>query len=145
MTMARATIPTQLREQVRRRAVYRCEYCHSSEWLTGQRHHIDHIIPDSQGGDTAIGNLCLACATCNGSKRDRSEAIDPATGKSEPLFNPRTQRWQNHFAWSDDGTVITGLTPTGRATVVALRLNRPLAVSARKVWVAVGKHPPDEG
>ncbi|HEY3227585.1 MAG TPA: hypothetical protein VGJ87_00105 [Roseiflexaceae bacterium] len=59
-----------------------------------------------------------------------------------PLFNPRAQRWDEHFAWSDDGTQILGLTAIGRATIVALQLNRPLLVSARRRWVLVGWHPP---
>lgn len=70
-----------------------------------------------------------------------TEAVDPSTGRIEPLFNPRRQRRQEHFTWSEDGTRIIGLTPCGRATVEALRLNRPLAVSARAVWVSVGRHP----
>ncbi len=142
--MAGAVIPAQLRELVRQRAAFLCEYCRASEWLAGQRSHIDHILPDSKGGATTADNLCLACAACNGSKLDRTEAVDPSTGKIEPLFNPRRQRWQEHFAWSEDGTQIIGVTPCGRATVDALRLNRPLAVSARAVWVSVGRHPPSE-
>lgn len=142
--MAGAVISAQLRELVRQRAAYLCEYCRASEWLAGQRSHIDHILPDSKGGATAADNLCLACAACNGSKLDRIEALDPSTGTIEPLFNPRRQRWQEHFAWSEDGTQIIGVTPCGRATVDALRLNRPLAVSARAIWVSVGRHPPKE-
>ena len=142
--MAGAAISAQLRELVRQRAAYRCEYCRSSEWLAGQRSHIDHIVPGSKGGETNADNLCLACAACNGSKLDRTQAIDPDTGKIEPLFNPRQQHWQEHFVWSEDGTQIIGLTPCGRVTVEALRLNRPLAVAARAVWVSVGRHPPQE-
>lgn len=142
--MAGAAISAQLRELVRQRAAYRCEYCRSSEWLAGQRNHIDHIAPGSRGGETSADNLCLACAGCNGSKLDRTEAIDPATGRIEPLFNPRQQRWQEHFAWSEEGTQIVGITSCGRATVEALRFNRPLAVSARAVWVSIGRHPPQE-
>lgn len=142
--MAGAAIPAQLRELVRQRAAFRCEYCRASEWLVGQRSHIDHVVPESKGGESTAHNLCLACAACNGSKLDRTEAVDPGTGTIEPLFNPRRQRWQEHFTWSEDGTQIIGVTPSGRATVEALRLNRPMAVSARAVWVSVGRHPPEE-
>jgi hypothetical protein len=61
-----------------------------------------------------------------------------------PLFNPRTQTWALHFAWSADGTEIIGLTATGRATVVALRLNNDEIVGARSLWVQVGWHPPED-
>jgi hypothetical protein len=46
--------------------------------------------------------------------------------------------------WSHDGLRITGLTPVGRATVGILKMNRPLSISARAVWVSVNRHPPKE-
>jgi hypothetical protein len=58
------------------------------------------------------------------------------------LFHPRRERWQEHFGWSEDYTQVIGLTPTGRATVVALQLNRPAVVNIRAVLYAAGKHPP---
>jgi hypothetical protein len=58
------------------------------------------------------------------------------------LFNPRKQKWYEHFRWSEDGTKIIGLTPCGRATVNALRLNNSLAIVVRKNWVKAGWHPP---
>jgi hypothetical protein len=60
------------------------------------------------------------------------------------LFHPRRDRWADHFAWTDDGTRILGLTPTGRATVEALRLNREPLVNLRRVLVQAGEHPPEE-
>jgi hypothetical protein len=44
--------------------------------------------------------------------------------------------------WTEQGDRIIGLTPTGRATVVTLNLNRPALVKARQLWVTVGWHPP---
>jgi hypothetical protein len=60
------------------------------------------------------------------------------------LFNPRQQRWRDHFAWNEDSTTIIGLTACGRATVVALRLNHPLIVAARSIWASVDQHPPKD-
>jgi hypothetical protein len=60
------------------------------------------------------------------------------------LYNPRTQSWPEHFAWSGDGILILGLTAIGRATVNALRLNNVDIVAARHLWVSVGWHPPEE-
>jgi hypothetical protein len=61
------------------------------------------------------------------------------------LFNPRTQKWFDHFRWSDDGLYILGLTPIGRATVLALHLSDdPEALTVRRYWVVAGWHPPTE-
>jgi len=81
---------------------------------------------------------------CNNYKGTQTQAPDPASGERVPLFNPRTQNWHEHFRWSDDGTEISGLTPTGRATVVALKLNRSPLLRARRRWVKASWHPPAE-
>lgn len=128
--------------QVRERADYRCKYCQASEWLTGQQHEIDHVHPKVLGGHTTLDNLALACSACNGHKHDETEAIDPVTNEFTPLYNPRTQIWPDHFAWSKDGLTIIGLTTCGRATIHLLQMNRPLALAARSIWVMVRRHPP---
>jgi len=58
------------------------------------------------------------------------------------LFHPREQSWDEHFAWNEDFTLILGLTPTGRATIEALHLNRSGLVNLRRVLYAIGEHPP---
>jgi hypothetical protein len=45
--------------------------------------------------------------------------------------------------WSVGNTLIVGLMDIGIATVNALRMNRPLLVEVRSLWVHVGKHPPN--
>jgi hypothetical protein len=103
---------------------------------------IDHIIPEALGGSTEEENLWLACSLCNCHKGDRAGAAEPLTGAIVAFFNPRRQAWHEHFSWIDFGTRIAGLTPVGRATVAALKLNRNSLVRARRRWVAVGWHPP---
>lgn len=142
--MTSPKIPKRLEQLVRDRARQRCEYCHSSEWLTGQPCEIDHILPRARGGQTVEANLCLACSPCNAHKRDLTHAIDHEMGVSAPLFHPREHRWSDHFSWSQAGTHIIGLTPTGKVTIDVLQLNRPLVVAARAVWGGVGRHPPHE-
>jgi hypothetical protein len=142
--MAAARPSQRLAERVRERARHRCEYCLTAEWLTGQPGEIDHVVPRAQGGATRFDNLCLACAACNGFKLDRTAGFDPETGQTVPLFNPRAQRWPDHFAWSDDGTHIIGLTPSGRGTILILKMNRPLVVVAREIWVSMNRHPPSD-
>ena len=140
--MAGADISEALRNAVRERAKGRCEYCLTSEALSGIRCQTDHIIPRSRGGPTTADNLCLACAACNGHKHARTHATDPVSATEVPLFNPRRQQWHEHFFWSTDGTEIIGQTPTGRATIAALKLNDVLIVAARSLWTGMGFHPP---
>lgn len=103
---------------------------------------IEHWWPVSRGGSDDAGNLCLACELCNQAKWAKTEAIDPVTTEASALFNPREQRWEEHFTWNEAGTEIVGLTPCGRATVVSLQLNNALAVTVRGNWVRAGWHPP---
>jgi len=136
-------IPIELQRAIRTRWPDCCAYCHTAEALTVVVFEIEHITPRARGGTTSLDNLCLACPTCNRYKADRTIAPDPATGREAPLFHPQRDEWKHHFAWSEDGTRIVALTPTGRATVAALRMNRPPLVRVRRMWVALGEHPPD--
>lgn len=136
-----AFIARALREAVIQRAQGLCEYCQTSQNIVIEM-EIDHIIPESSGGETTEHNLCLACISCNNAKSDAQTGLDLETQTEVPLFNPRTQSWQTHFRWATNGTQVLGLTPTGRATVDKLRMNRELVVKARERWVKAGWHPP---
>ena len=137
-------IPRALREKVAAQAKYRCGYCLTSEAIVGTPMEIDHVIPQSLGGLSEEENLWLACSLCNDHKSDRIAALDHVTGEVVRLFNPRNQLWYEHFAWTEAGDYIAGLTPVGRATVMALNLNRPSLAKARRAWVSVGWHPPKD-
>jgi hypothetical protein len=69
-------------------------------------------------------------------------AKDRTSGETVPLFHPRRDRWSDHFAWTDDATEIVGTTPTGRATVEKLELNREELVNLRRLLRPAGLHPP---
>src|SRR5262245_37577958 len=142
--MAGADLSEALRNAVRERAKGRCEYCLTSEVISGIRCQIDHILPSSPGGATTADNLCLACAACNGHKHARTHAVDPASGAEVPLFDPRRQPWHEHFSWNTDSTEIIGQTPIGCATIAALRLNDVLIMAARSLWTGTGLHPPHD-
>jgi hypothetical protein len=105
---------------------------------------IDHVQPKAKGGSDTEDNLCLACELCNQYKWTKTEGLDPQNGETVALFNPRQQKWHEHFMWSDDGTEIMGLTGCGRATVIAFRLNNGIALTVRRNWVKAGWHPPKE-
>jgi hypothetical protein len=142
--MARTYIPKAVRERVHQDARNRCGYCLSPKKYMPNL-EIDHIIPVVRGGTNEEANLWLACHICNGHKASKVSAIDPLTGKEALLFNPRTQNWYEHFRWSDDALRVIGLTPTGRATVIALHLDSdPDAITMRENWVEVGWYPPLE-
>lgn len=140
--MSGTHIPKALRRHVSEQAGHRCGYCLASEAVVGAPMEVDHLIPESLGGLTEEENLWLACSLCNDHKGDRIAALDPETGEIVRLFNPRFQDWSEHFAWNEAGDRITGLTSTGRATILALNVNRPSLVRARQLWVIAGWHPP---
>jgi len=137
-----SSVSETIRQRVRQRAENRCEYCLSYQDYIMGRLQIDHIQPLAKGGDDTEDNLCLACELCNQYKWAQTQGSDPQSGEIVSLFNPRQQRWQEHFTWSQEGTEIIGLTACGRATVRALRLNNSLGVTVRKNWVQAGWHPP---
>ncbi|MFL5803426.1 MAG: HNH endonuclease [Roseiflexaceae bacterium] len=142
--MSKSYIPKSLRELVAEQARHRCGYCLTQEGIVGTPMEVDHIIPESLGGPTEEDNLWLACSLCNDHKGDRLAALDHETGEVVRLFDPRHQVWHDHFAWTTDGERVIGQTPAGRATVIALNLNRPALVRSRRLWVEVGWHPPDD-
>jgi hypothetical protein len=133
-------IPAALRDEVVLRAGNRCEYCGLSQAGQEAAFHIDHVMPRVAGGPTESNNLALACVSCSLRKWARRSAPDPATGEDAPLFHPRDQAWEEHFRW--DGPVVVPLTPTGRSTLAALAMNRPLAVAIRREEAERGRHPP---
>jgi hypothetical protein len=133
-----------LPEQISTEAHHRCEYCQTSRRLIGIPLVVDHVIPRSAGGSNARENLVAACYRCNEFKGSKTRVIDPPTGELVALFNPRTQNWSQHLAWANGGTHIIGRTSTGRATVLALRLNNEYVVEARSLWIARNWHPPSD-
>ncbi len=136
------TIPENVRRQVSEEANHRCEYCKTSSRLTGTPLVIEHILPRSLGGNDERRNLAASCYRCNEFKGTKTHASDPETGQLVPLFNPRNQSWADEFTWDNGGTQIIGVTPIGRATVIALRLNNENVVEARAIWIEFGWHPP---
>ena len=137
-----ATVPAFLRRRVVELARGRCEYCRLPASHSPNPFDVDHVQPRSREGDDDESNLALCCPGCNGAKYNKIEAPDLATGVVAPLFHPRQQRWRDHFAWSDDKLIVVGLTATGRATVVALHLNREGVVNLRELLLLRDLHPP---
>jgi hypothetical protein len=129
-----------LRARLEERAGNRCEYCRAPQAACGYRFHLEHIVPIALGGADSDDNRALACASCNLAKADRLKGSDALTGEELRLFQPRIDRWHEHFAWSDDYTLV-GRTAVGRATIAALDMNTEFRLAARQLWFAVGLLP----
>jgi hypothetical protein len=136
-----SNVGPKLREQVIHRAGNRCEYCGLSQVSQEAVFHADHVVPVASGGPTSLENLALACVSCSLRKGAKTFAADPQTGEEAALFNPRTQVWSDHFRWQ--GEMLIGDSPTGRATVIALSMNRPLILPIRREESLRGRHPPE--
>jgi hypothetical protein len=134
-------IPLRLIQEVRDRAFEACEYCLLPQSSQEATFHIDHIVPRREGGETDVANLALACVTCSLRKGARMFAIDPQTQATVRLFHPREETWSEHFRLNDEFE-FEGLSPIGRATIVAMGMNRPAIISIRKELHFLGRFPP---
>lgn len=140
--MPREYITATLRKLVVNRARGYCEYCRSSGKFALESMEIEHVIPVSRGGETIAENLALACHGCNNHKQSRINGLDPVSQELTLLYHPREMEWNEHFAWSEDKTIVIGLTATGRVTMILLKLNRLGVVNLRQILQAAGQHPP---
>jgi hypothetical protein len=125
---------------VEARAGQRCEYCRMHQALQGATFHIEHIVPSSRGGSSEPDNLALSCPGCNLHKSDRISVPDPDSDATVVLFNPRRDRWGDHFRW--EGYQLLGRTAVGRATVFALQLNHPRRLLIRQAEELMKMFPP---
>ena len=125
------------RQVIERQADRRCEYCRAPQRVRGYRFHIEHITPRTLGGSDDASNLALVCASCNLAKGPRTQETDPVSEEVVDVIHPRLQVWVEHFAWDADGFTLVGLTPCGRATVVALDMNAPIRLESRSLWHAL--------
>lgn len=124
-------IEVALRELVRKRAGDRCEYCRLlQEDSPFARFHIEHVIPKQHGGANDASNLALACNHCNLHKGPNLASLDPDSRKLVPLFNPRTQYWDDHFVLRNFH--IVGRSASGKATVRILNMNAAAQIELRQ-------------
>ena len=135
-------VKQEIRQFVFLRAKHRCEYCGCPLSHSSQPYDVEHIVPVCKNGTDEFSNLACACGGCNAHKFTKTHATDPISKLTVPLYHPRLMDWRNHFTWSDDYTIMMGITPIGRATIEALQLNRAGNVNLRSVLLLVGLHPP---
>jgi HNH endonuclease len=132
-----------LRQFVRRRAGERCEYCRLPEPLLPHAFTIDHVVARQHGGPTHTDNLAFVCQHCNCHKGPNIAGLDPVTRRLTRLFNPRQDRWEDHFEWA--GHELAGMTDIGRTTVVVLAMNDDDMRGLRAVLMLEGLFPPLPG
>jgi len=135
MTLAKA-----VRQLVRNRAGNCCEYCRLPAAAGTVPFHVDHINPLKHGGSDDSDNLCLACYKCNAHKGHDLVGFDPQTGELTRLYNPREQRWEEHFIIQADMR-IQGLTAQGRTTVRVLQMNDEDRLENRQLLAEIGEYP----
>jgi len=120
------TINPGVREQVRHRAKFACEFCGASEVDSGGELTIDHFKPKAKGGDDSLDNLVYCCICCNQYKHDHW----PENPNASSLWNPRYEPASKHFVELPTG-MLRPLTETGAFTLRWLRLNRQPLIDHR--------------
>ena len=131
---------TELRRQVSSLANESCEYCRVPQSFDPLPFGMDHIRPQYHHGPAVAANLALACFNCNCFKGTNAAGYDPETDELTPLFNPRTDTWEQHFEWN--GPELRGMTSIGRTTIDVLRINLPERVELRRLIRELGVFPP---
>jgi hypothetical protein len=131
-----ASVPPKQYREVAERANHQCEYCLAPEEFFNSPFEVEHLLPRARGGGHDLANLALACRNCNGAKLARLRLRDPQSDAPVRIFNPRGDRWQEHFVFrlTDRGVEIDGKTAIGRATALHLHMNSAKAVEARTLW-----------
>ncbi|MHB8524259.1 MAG: HNH endonuclease [Limisphaerales bacterium] len=131
-------ISPRLRREVVNCAGGRCEYCLMPEWALLAGCEVDHVISRKHGGITDLSNLALSCARCNRAKGTDVGSVGPGTGSFTRFFNPRIERWEQHFAF-EHGRIL-GLTEVGLVTAKLLRLNEDDRVEERHLLQQLGEY-----
>lgn len=132
------SISSEVRLQVAKRAEFLCEYCLIAEEDTFFGCEIDHIISLKYGGASTLDNLAYTCTFCNRHKGTDIGSITES-GEFTRFFNPRTDRWTDHFQII--GVTIQPLTATGQVTAKILQLNQVARIIERQAMNSVGRYP----
>lgn len=133
-------VSAELRRQVVQRAGNACEYCRIHHDDTYFGCEVDHVIATKHGGKSALENLAFACATCNRAKGSDISSIAASSRQIVRLFNPRVDRWKDHF--QVDGDRVRPLTEIGEATESLLGFNTPSRRLERQILILAGRYRP---
>ena len=131
-------ISAELRQTIADRANLLCEYCLIAEAVTFYGCEVDHIISLKHGGSSEPQNLAYACALCNRAKGSEVGSVS-TSGEFTRFFNPRTDRWAEHFRL--DAAAIRPLTIVGEVTARILEFNDSARLHEREEMIRFGKYP----
>lgn len=137
-------VPAALRRLVEQRAQGLCEYCLIHEEDTFLGCQVEHVIAEKHGGQTVAENLAYACVFCNRYKGSDLGSISRQTGQLCRFYDPRNDRWSDHFGLDADGVTIVPLTDIGDVTVRLLAMNHADRLLEREVLRAGGRYPSPE-
>ena len=132
-------ITPEVRQIVATRAGFVCEYCLIAEEDSYFRHQVEHIVSRKHGGLSELENLALACVVCNRHKGSDIASLIPQTDRLIRFYNPRTDRWREHFRLN--GVVIEPLTEIGEATARILQMNHADQILERQILSVHGRYP----
>lgn len=132
-------IPAELRRLMVARAQGLCEYCLIAVEDTLLGTAADHIISEKHGGPTTEEILAQTCVACNNAKGSGVGSIHWESGEFHRFFNPRTDRWADHFRLRDGR--IEGVSPIGSVTARLLRFNDAARVLERRALQSMGRYP----
>jgi len=135
-------ISAELRQTIIDRAKRMCEYCLITEADTFYGCEVDHIISLKHDGTSDVGNLAYACALCNRAKGTDIGSVS-TSGEFTRFFNPRTDRWSEHFRI--EGATILPLTPIGEVTARILGFNESARIHERNELMRLGRYPGSRG
>jgi 5-methylcytosine-specific restriction endonuclease McrA len=125
-----------VRLAARLRARDACEYCLLP---TVGQFQVDHIIPvvrwdlytgnrlraveriPGRRGPNHLDNFAWSCSSCNSAKGQ--QVAHRAGRRTSRLFDPRRDRWSDHFSFMHGYLFFVGASAIGRATAEALRFN----------------------
>jgi hypothetical protein len=130
-----SNISDKIRAIVRYRAGKRCEYCHKPDKYGAYPFHVDHIIARKHKGEDDLENLAWACFECNVNKGTDIASYNEM-GILIPLFNPRTQQWNDHFVFED--AWLKAKTDIGQITIEILQINHEEQLELRKTLMESG-------
>jgi hypothetical protein len=132
-------ITADLRRLVVVRAEALCEYCLIAEDDTFFGCEVDHIISEKHGGATDVDNLALACVFCNQARGSDVGSFHRETNAFVRFFNPRSDRWADHFELI--GSRIQATSLIGEVTLRILGFNSGERILERKTLQELGRYP----
>jgi len=132
-------VTPETRQIVASRANFIREYCLMAEEDSYFRFQVEHIISRKHGGASELENLAFACVFCNRYKGSDIASLKPGTNELVRFYNPRVDRWREHFQLN--GVGIDSLTEIGEATARILQMNQDDQLLERAVLSRRGRYP----